>query len=330
MRAVIAPEPGGPEALVVADLPDPDPGPRRGGHRHVAPPRSTAPTPCSGRASTRRRRAPPTCSASSAAGTVGAVGDGRRRLGGRATRCARCSPAAGTPRRCSSPPGQVMPVPGRRRPGHRRRAARGRLHGVVQRVHDRRPAARARRCSCTAAPAASAPSRSSSRTPLGRPGAHHGRLPGEARRVPRRSAPTWRSTTASRTSSRRSQAPPTARGADVILDNMGAKYLARNVDALADRGPAGGHRHAGRQPRPSSTSACCCASAARSSPPRCAPGRSRRRPRSAPPSSSTCGRWSPRARCGPLVHATLPLERGGEAHRIMEAGDHIGKIVLTA
>src|SRR5512146_2598067 len=27
MRAVIAPDPGGPEALVVADLPDPEPGP---------------------------------------------------------------------------------------------------------------------------------------------------------------------------------------------------------------------------------------------------------------------------------------------------------------
>ena len=27
-------------------------------------------------------------------------------------------------------------------------------------------------------------------------------------------------------------------GVDVILDNMGAKYLGRNVDALADRGPA--------------------------------------------------------------------------------------------
>ena len=35
-------------------------------------------------------------------------------------------------------------------------------------------------------------------------------------------------------------------GVDVILDNMGAKYLARNVDALADRRPAGHHRHAGR------------------------------------------------------------------------------------
>jgi NADPH:quinone reductase-like Zn-dependent oxidoreductase len=31
-----------------------------------------------------------------------------------------------------------------------------------------------------------------------------------------------------------------------------------------------------------------------------------------------------------LVHTTLPLAEAAEAHRIMEASDHIGKIVLTA
>jgi NADPH:quinone reductase-like Zn-dependent oxidoreductase len=31
-----------------------------------------------------------------------------------------------------------------------------------------------------------------------------------------------------------------------------------------------------------------------------------------------------------LVHATLPLERAAEAHRLMESGEHSGKIVLTA
>ena len=35
-------------------------------------------------------------------------------------------------------------------------------------------------------------------------------------------------------------------GADVILDNMGAKYLGRNVDALATEGRLVDHRHAGR------------------------------------------------------------------------------------
>ena len=32
----------------------------------------------------------------------------------------------------------------------------------------------------------------------------------------------------------------------------------------------------------------------------------------------------------PLVHATFPLARAAEAHAALEAGDHIGKIVLTA
>jgi NADPH:quinone reductase-like Zn-dependent oxidoreductase len=31
----------------------------------------------------------------------------------------------------------------------------------------------------------------------------------------------------------------------------------------------------------------------------------------------------------PLLHATFPLDRAGDAHRALEAGDHIGKMVLT-
>jgi NADPH2:quinone reductase len=31
----------------------------------------------------------------------------------------------------------------------------------------------------------------------------------------------------------------------------------------------------------------------------------------------------------PVVHATFPLERAADAHRLMESGEHIGKIVLT-
>ena len=31
----------------------------------------------------------------------------------------------------------------------------------------------------------------------------------------------------------------------------------------------------------------------------------------------------------PVVHATFPLERASDAHRLMESGEHIGKIVLT-
>ena len=32
----------------------------------------------------------------------------------------------------------------------------------------------------------------------------------------------------------------------------------------------------------------------------------------------------------PIVHTTLPLEKAGEAHRLMEDSGHVGKIVLTS
>ena len=31
----------------------------------------------------------------------------------------------------------------------------------------------------------------------------------------------------------------------------------------------------------------------------------------------------------PIIHATFPLSAAAEAHRALESGDHIGKIVLT-
>lgn len=31
----------------------------------------------------------------------------------------------------------------------------------------------------------------------------------------------------------------------------------------------------------------------------------------------------------PVIHATLPSERAAEAHRLMESGSHVGKIVLV-
>ncbi|HYL81417.1 MAG TPA: NAD(P)H-quinone oxidoreductase, partial [Candidatus Acidoferrum sp.] len=35
-------------------------------------------------------------------------------------------------------------------------------------------------------------------------------------------------------------------------------------------------------------------------------------------------------RCGPVIHQVFPLAEAATAHRLMEAGTHIGKIVLTA
>jgi len=34
-------------------------------------------------------------------------------------------------------------------------------------------------------------------------------------------------------------------------------------------------------------------------------------------------------RCGPLVHEVFPLDRAGDAHRLMESSAHIGKIMLS-
>ena len=118
-------------------------------------------------------------------------------------------------------------------------------------------------------------------------------------------------------------------GADVILDNMGAKYLPRNIDALATegrlvvigmQGGAKGELDLGvlmrkrgavistsLRSRPVEEKAAICASVVEHVWPLVADG-----------SVKT------------LVHTSLPLEEAREGHRIMEASDHTGKIVLTA
>jgi NADPH2:quinone reductase len=35
-------------------------------------------------------------------------------------------------------------------------------------------------------------------------------------------------------------------------------------------------------------------------------------------------------RLKPVIHATFPLAEAAAAHAMLEAGDHVGKIVLTA
>ncbi|MBD8868111.1 NAD(P)H-quinone oxidoreductase [Nocardioides donggukensis] len=118
-------------------------------------------------------------------------------------------------------------------------------------------------------------------------------------------------------------------GADVILDNMGAKYLPRNVDALATegrlvvigmQGGVKGELDLGKllrkrgaviatslRSRPVGEKGAICASVVEHVWPLVAEGRVR-----------------------PIVHATMPLEDAAEAHRMLEAGEHVGKIVLTA
>jgi putative PIG3 family NAD(P)H quinone oxidoreductase len=119
------------------------------------------------------------------------------------------------------------------------------------------------------------------------------------------------------------------RGADVILDNMGAKYLDRNVQALAVngrlaiigmQGGSKGELDIGKllrkrgaviattlRARPPEEKAAICAAVAEHVWPLVADGTVK-----------------------PVVHTTLPLDQAAEAHRLMEAGDHVGKILLTA
>ncbi|WP_193613220.1 NAD(P)H-quinone oxidoreductase [Nocardioides lijunqiniae] len=117
-------------------------------------------------------------------------------------------------------------------------------------------------------------------------------------------------------------------GVDVILDNMGAKYLGRNVDALAlegrlviigMQGGSKGELDIGAllrkrgavvatslRSRPVGEKAAICAALVEHVWPLVAEGLVR-----------------------PVVHGTMPLEDAAAAHALMESGEHTGKIVLT-
>jgi putative PIG3 family NAD(P)H quinone oxidoreductase len=117
-------------------------------------------------------------------------------------------------------------------------------------------------------------------------------------------------------------------GVDVILDNMGAKYLGRNVDALATKGRLviiglqGGSKAeldinallrkrgaviaTSLRSRPTEEKSAICASLVEHVWPLVAEGLVQ-----------------------PIVHGTMPLEDVAAAHALMEAGEHTGKILLT-
>ena len=119
-----------------------------------------------------------------------------------------------------------------------------------------------------------------------------------------------------------------AGGADVILDNMGAKYLDRNVAALATegrlviigmQGGAAGEldisallRKRGAviatslRSRPTEDKAAICAEVVEHVWPLVADGQ-----------------------IVPVIHTTMSLDQVAEAHSLMESSGHVGKIVLT-
>lgn len=117
-------------------------------------------------------------------------------------------------------------------------------------------------------------------------------------------------------------------GVDVILDIVGGAYLARNLDALAMHGRLvligfmGGAKAEVNllpilQKHLTVTG-------------------STLRPRTVAEKGAIAHAllqhvWPlvERGAVAPLVHATFPLERAADAHRMMESSEHVGKIVLT-
>ena len=96
-----------------------------------------------------------------------------------------------------------------------------------------------------------------------------------------------------------------------------------------DRGPAGGHRHAGRhqgRARPG-----CAAAQARCGDRNHAAGPARREEKSAICASVVEHVWPlvAEGKVRAVVHEQVPLEEAGRAHELMESGSHSGKIVLT-
>jgi putative PIG3 family NAD(P)H quinone oxidoreductase len=117
-------------------------------------------------------------------------------------------------------------------------------------------------------------------------------------------------------------------GADVILDNMGAKYLARNVDLLAPGGRLvtiglmGGRRAELDLGTLLAKRGAVIATSLRSRPPT---------EKAAIVAAVREHVW-PLIEAGqvrPVIHSRHPLEHAAEAHRELEASGHVGKILLT-
>jgi putative PIG3 family NAD(P)H quinone oxidoreductase len=128
----------------------------------------------------------------------------------------------------------------------------------------------------------------------------------------------------------RVRAETDGRGVDVVLDNMGAKYLDRNVDALAVGGRLviigmqGGAKAELNIGKLLSKRAAVHATALRS------------RPATGPGGKAGIiaavlrDVWPDveRGAIRPIVDRRLPMSRAAEAHRVVEASEHVGKVLL--
>jgi putative PIG3 family NAD(P)H quinone oxidoreductase len=325
MRAVIAPDPGGPEALVVTELPDPTPGP---GEVVIDMTASAI-----NRADTLQRQGfyPPPPGASDVlglecSGVVGAVGDDVTDWSVGDEACALLA-GGGYAEKVLVPAGQVMPVP-----AGVDLVTAGALPEVACTVWSNVFMIAGLRQGETLLVHGGAGGIGTFAIQL----AHALGVRVVTTAGSQEKLDVCRSLGADVTVNYKEQdfveevkAATGGAGVDVILDNMGAKYLSRNVDALATEGRLvvigmqGGTKAeldlgvlmrkraaviaTSLRARPSDEKAAICASVVENVWPLVADG-----------SVKT------------LVHTSLPLEQAGEGHRIMEASDHIGKIVLTS
>ncbi len=117
------------------------------------------------------------------------------------------------------------------------------------------------------------------------------------------------------------------RGVDIVLDMVGGDYLPRNLDCLAEEG-----RHVSIAVQRGASAELNIAKVMMR---RVTLTGSTLRARSAEFKSQVADGlartvWPHVAdgRVRPVIDSTFPLERAADAHRLMEAGDHVGKIVL--
>jgi putative PIG3 family NAD(P)H quinone oxidoreductase len=117
-------------------------------------------------------------------------------------------------------------------------------------------------------------------------------------------------------------------GADVVLDNMGASYLARNVEVLAANGRLsviglqGGTRAELDLGRLHAKRGAIIATSLRARP----------ADEKAAIVASTREHVWPLVEAGtvrPVVDRVLPMAEAAEAHRLVEGGSHVGKVLLT-
>ena len=272
MHAVVITEPGGPEVLQLARGAGPGARAGRGAHRR--------------RGRRRQPRRPdaaagplPAAAGRAAVPGPGVLGPdphrrrGRHRAGGPVTQVCALLSGGGYAEQVVVPAGQVLPVPARVDVIDGGGAPRDGVHGVLQRLPAGPARPPGRRCWSTAAAAASARWRSSWARPSA-PGSPV--TAGSARKLARcrELGADMADQLPGRGFRRRPCIDATGgAGADVILDIMGASYLARNLAALATGRPARHHRTAGRQPGRARPGRRCRASGPACTRPRCAPGR---------------------------------------------------------